>query len=509
MSTQTPCNEVEAATDLIVVGGGGAGLAAAVAAASRGIAVVVLEAGPALGGTTLLSVGSMTAAGTRIQRAAGVSDSADMFLEDMRSAAGDGWDRDNPTLRCVFAAEAGQTIDWLERLGVVFAGPFPEPPNRANRMHNAVPGPRVYIAALERAATRAGARILVDAPVRHLQTDDRGDVVGVVFEEGGKPVRLLARRGVVLATGDFSGNQPMRDRFLQDVARIARPVNAASTGDGHELASRAGAVLLNMDAAVGPQLRFQRGTAAGLPERLPTWRWLGRMGAVAIGKAPAWMLRPIIRSLLVAHMSPSPRLFQEGAVLIDRAGNRLDETEAAAAVARADGSSAFIILDDRLARLFSKHPYFISTAPSISHAFLGDYEKARPELVRRGPTVAALARELGISAAVLEASVRSLSDGPFVALGPVHGVLTVTDGSVRIDERCRVLRDDGSAVDGLYAVGTVGLGGMLMKGHGTRISWAMTSGRIAGETVARRVPAARVALREPGHPPVARSGHGA
>jgi fumarate reductase flavoprotein subunit len=56
-----------------------------------------------------------------------------------------------------------------------------------------------------------------------------------------------------------------------------------------------------------------------------------------------------------------------------------------------------------------------------------------------------------------------------------------------------VLREDGSPIPGLLAVGGVGQGGMLLKGHGHHIGWAMTSGRLAGTALAdarpERVPA--------------------
>ena len=43
-----------------------------------------------------------------------------------------------------------------------------------------------------------------------------------------------------------------------------------------------------------------------------------------------------------------------------------------------------------------------------------------------------------------------------------------------------------SPADG-YTIG-IGQGGMALKGHGLHLSWAMTSGRLAGEYVSRRMP---------------------
>ena len=51
--------------DIVIVGAGGSGLAAAVAAADAGASVILLEKCSTIGGTTALSVGSISAAGTR------------------------------------------------------------------------------------------------------------------------------------------------------------------------------------------------------------------------------------------------------------------------------------------------------------------------------------------------------------------------------------------------------------------------------------------------------------
>jgi fumarate reductase flavoprotein subunit len=72
-------------------------------------------------------------------------------------------------------------------------------------------------------------------------------------------------------------------------------------------------------------------------------------------------------------------------------------------------------------------------------------------------------------------------------MGPVFSMLTVTEGAVAVDTELRVLRADGTPIGGLRAVGGVGQGGMLLKGHGHHIGWAMTSGRLAGQSVSRNL----------------------
>jgi fumarate reductase flavoprotein subunit len=102
--------------------------------------------------------------------------------------------------------------------------------------------------------------------------------------------------------------------------------------------------------------------------------------------------------------------------------------------------------------------------------------------------VNALAAKLGMDASRLAVSLKGLQPGELFALGPVRAMLTITEGGLAVDEQCRVLREDGQAIDGLYAVGGIGQGGMALKGHGLHLVWAMTSGRLAGEMVSRRMP---------------------
>ena len=68
--------------DVIVVGAGGSGLAAAISVARHGGRAMVLERQPQPGGTTGIAVGSLTAAGTSLQRAASIDDCAADHAED-------------------------------------------------------------------------------------------------------------------------------------------------------------------------------------------------------------------------------------------------------------------------------------------------------------------------------------------------------------------------------------------------------------------------------------------
>ncbi len=478
--------------DVVVLGGGGAGLSAALSAAQRGARTLLVERQPTLGGSTAISIGSFTAAGTRWQRQRGIADSPEDFFADMAMIPGVEPGDDNPELRALLAVEAAQTLAWLSDLGVPFVGPFPEPPHRVPRMHNVVPDSRMYIAQLRRAARHAGVKFLPNASLVELRMDPQGVAcVGAVVEVDGQKVDLPATRGVVVATGDFSGNGGMRRAHLSAAAAAAVPANPASTGDGQRLIAAIGGRLRAMHFSTGPKLRFRPAQRSGFVARLPLWPPLMKFGARIVQLVPPRALGFYVKSVLVVHMQPSPRLFEAGAILVNLNGRRFcDERESTKPLALEPDSTGYVILDAVIADRFSKAPDFISTAPGIAYAYLPDYARARPDLVHRARDAHDLAQQLGLQVEALEEAVRSATGfqtTELVALGPVVSTVTVTEGGALVDTSCRVIHESGHAIPGLFAAGGVAQGGMHLAGHGLHIAWAMTSGRIAGATAARRM----------------------
>jgi len=73
-----------------------------------------------------------------------------------------------------------------------------------------------------------------------------------------------------------------------------------------------------------------------------------------------------------------------------------------------------------------------------------------------------------------------LSEPPFLAVR-VRAAVTHTIGGLRIDDRARVRRPDGTPVQGLYAAGA-DAGGIFTGGYGSGLAAALVFGRIAAET---------------------------
>jgi succinate dehydrogenase/fumarate reductase flavoprotein subunit len=478
----------EESFDVVVVGGGAAGLAAAIEARAAGASVVLLEKNPALGGSTAWSIGSVTATRTPHQRARGIVDSPADHWADMPGFAGPLAGRDNDALRRLLCDDMPATFQWLLDSGVRFMGPMPEPPHRQPRMHNVLPNSRSFIYHLGRRARRAGVKIRTGAAVTGL-VREQGRVVGVDVDLSGAPARFVARRGVVLAAGDFTNSPGFKSRFMGPQEAKIEGVNPTATGDGQRLAEALGARIVNGDLALGPEIRFIAPARETFVRRLPPWRWLAVSMKWSLDWLPSALLRPFMMKFLTTALAPSLALFEAGAVLVNRRGERFaNELEKPAwHLADQPGKVGWIILSDELAKRFSAWPNFVSTAPGIAYAYIPDYRRNRPDVYTQAATLGELAQKLGMPPESLAAGTISFAGqpGPFVALGPVRPVFVHSEGGLAVDTEHRVLGPGDAPLPGLYAAGSTGQGGLLLKGHGHHLGWSFVSGRRAGRFAAQ------------------------
>ncbi len=486
--------------DVVVVGGGGSGLAAAVSAAEHGARVVLLEKNPALGGTTAWSVGVVTSSCTPNQRRMGIVDSPQAHYEDMALFSKKYTTKDdNDALRRVLADHLPETVQWLSNLGVEFYGPIAESPHRQPRMHNALPGSRAYIYHLQRRARQIGVQIITDARAQRLMHED-GRVTGVEFDVQGRAgMTVRAACGVILTTGDYSANPEMKRELISEQVAQMPPVNPSSTGDGQRMALALGARILNGEMHLAG-VRFVRPPHPSWISTLPPATWFMRLTNFALRNVPSSLVRRFVMSFLTSVLVPSHHMFESGAILVNRNGERFaDETsKMIVELASQPDSDAYIVMDGDLARKFSGPPHEVSTAPGFAFAYLGDYERNRPDLFRTGNTPEELARNMGITPEKLAATIREynaagpvarkqrppLRSPPYVALGPVRNYVNFTDGGLAISNNLEVLDAQSQAIPGLYAAGSSGQGGLLLKGHGHHLGWAFTSGKLAGRIAA-------------------------
>jgi glycine/D-amino acid oxidase-like deaminating enzyme len=493
--------------DVLVIGAGGSGMSAAISAATSGASVLVLEKRPKAGGSTAMSVGSFTAANTSYQYRAGVNDGIEEFVRDMAVANGPREADENTALRRLLAEYAGPTVEWLSSIGVQFLGPTPEPPYDKPRMHNVVPNSRAYAVALLRECRRRGVEVRTGVRVRTLLRNVAGEVVGARAGD----VDHLARRGVVLATGDYSASTEFKARYVSEAAARVPPVNPYNTGDGFRLGTEVGAVMVQMDRLY-EGLRFFPSRRPDPIKILPAHPVVSRVMRFVAEHVPR-LLTLVARGALTSWVAPNNTMYQAGAILVGPGGRRIANEDTDSAMARAvaadDANTAYMIFDHQVATLFSAWPHPVSTFPGVAYAYVEDYRRFRPDVYHCADTLPGLAASIGVDPHQLQRTVdrwntdvaggadsefgrerlgHGVRTGPFYALGPLGAFVTLTDGGLAVDDRLRVTDSSGAAVPGLWAAGSTGQGGLQLVNHGLHIGWAMVSGRLAGRHAAAAEP---------------------
>ena len=287
--------------------------------------------------------------------------------------------RDNDPLRRILCEHVPETFAWLLSLGVRFYGPMPEPPHRVPRMHNVLPNSRSYIWHLERHARRIGVAIRCGTRARRL-IQDGGRVIGV---ETGNAERILA-----------APRRRARGRRLHQRRRAQAPLHLRAGRQGRRRQSRprpATARPWRSSSARASSTAIWRSAPRSASSRRSATAWcggcrpgllLGSFMAWSLDHMPPALLRPFVMSFVTTALAPSPALFEAGAVLINRQGERFcDELdEPALALPDQPDGQAYILLDQTIAEKFSAWPNFISTAPGVAYAYLADYRRNRKDV---------------------------------------------------------------------------------------------------------------------------------
>ncbi len=417
----------EMETDVLVVGGGIAGLSAALTAAGTGVKVALIDKMPAVGGTTAISGGYLIAQGSKLYAAdANEYDNLDGFIsyweERMAYSSAQSGYPDWARLRGVLG-ETGRTIDFLSENGVpwgehVFVGFGPYPVAACNG------GGANLVATMLDACVNKGVTVLTECKAQSLMVED-GEVVGALCETNDSIVTFKAK-SVVLATGGISQNQELVAKYSPKISAAGViPISAvSSTGDG---------LVMAIDAGAGVFDEFATAICATTVDPA--------LGALADASG-------LTTAAQLGVNNKGERFASESALYYDALASDMIQ----------DGNAPFW--------------YIYDSANSDLSAVLES--GAQAGCVAKGETVQELAGAMGVDAGALEATFAryaelvaagndedlgkdksllvALEKAPYYAVkfypttfGSVGGVLTSEEG--------RVLRQDGSVLEGLYAAG--------------------------------------------------------
>jgi fumarate reductase flavoprotein subunit len=442
-------------TDVIVIGGGAAGWSAALAAVESGASVLLIEKLPESGGSSALSGGCLALAGTDLQAAQGVVDSSDILFKDLCEV---GQHVNDAALVRTYCDAQLATYDWLKQAGVTFS-PVIETASGQSvpRVHTVDPADMVR--ALKAAAERRGkVDYRPNAAAKTLLADEGGRVKGVRLEDGAE---LIADKAVIVASGGFAKNPEMLDQYAPQYAEAVFVAGAGSQGDGLRMATALGADLCDMD--------FVKGTFGKHPTDETNDHSLQAVykGAIAVNQdGQRFVDESISYKLLGDAVMAQP--WHTGYQIMDQGifdtgddrvrildfGRRLEE--------------GLFYVGDTLKELAAQIEIEPDTLVATVTRYNGYVEAGHdPEFGRKH-----LVHQHG--------ALRKIETPPFYAY-PSTAVVFGTYCGLRIDSNARVLRANGSLIEGLFAAGEV-TGGFHGAAYmtGSALGKAVVFGRIAG-----------------------------
>jgi succinate dehydrogenase/fumarate reductase flavoprotein subunit len=332
--------------------------------------------------------------------------------------------------------------------------------------------------------------ILFSADVEDLSI--QGDrIAGVVIRHGSRDRPIVARRGVVLATGGFSHDAALRKRFFPAGAGLVSATNTSGTGNGIRLATTAGSAL-NTDATSAaywvPASLFRRtdGSRGVFPHTVTDRAKPGVIAVNAVGRRfvnEALSYHEFVLAMLRDGNGEPDRPFH---LICDRAflwAYGLGRIKPFTRNYRRYVVSGELIEAADVAQLAAK----IGIKPSVLTATLASYnegaKEGRDPEFGRGSTI--YQRHLGDISHKPNPCVAPIVSAPFFAMR-IHPADLGTAIGMKVDAQARVLREDGTPIAGLYACGNDM--GSIMNGNcpgpGITLGPALTFGYIAGRHLA-------------------------
>jgi succinate dehydrogenase/fumarate reductase flavoprotein subunit len=342
-------------------------------------------------------------------------------------------------------------------------------------------GDRVW-SLLDRQIKKRGIKIMLGTPAKELVKNEKGEIVGVIAESGGKNIFIKAKRAVIMTCGGFEFDEELKREYLtpNPIFSFGNPDN---TGDGIRMVQKIGAALWHMTKQ-----------ATYLAPKVPDYE----------------------AGFVINLLAP-------GFIYVDKHGRRwADEThiechEFWLPLSHFDTEHfeyprvpTYLIFDEEVRRIgpisYATMGYNVITKKYIWSS--DNSAEIKKGWIIQAKTVPELAKRLSIDEKTLVNTINRYNElgkagkdadfgrpreflkalePPYYAIS-LWPVLFNTQGGPRRDKEARVLDPDGKPIPRLYAAGEFGsIWGFLYQ-TSTNFSETVIFGRIAGKNAAKLPP---------------------
>ena len=449
--------------DVVIIGCGCAGMAAAIEAKKAGASPVILEKMSRPSGNTIYSGGIINATNTYVQKQQGVKDTLEDFYNDMMKVS---LGRGDAELTRMYVEKSGEQIQWLTDVCGVKFRPLENEVWPMLQPGHVVDGPmNPHGAQLSKhmldTVKKLDIPVMFNTKVIEITSDPILRATGVkAVVDDEELVTIVAKGGVIVATGGFHANKEMIARYMGgNTAWMPIRGSTCLTGENISLTQKFNPMYVNMD-------QFHGGPIHG-PTRA------------------------------------NPSIMVNYGLLVKYDGTRfIDEVETYVRVAKSmpiliPDNKAFIIIDDQV------------TGISTVQDRIKRYQRAKAQYFTAN-TIEELAQKAGLPVETLVKVVneynqavkagkaaeltppntlenpRLIEKAPFYAF-PFMGGMTATFGGPKITKKAEMLNTEGKPIPGLYGAGNA-IGGLLYDDYigGSQLCAALIWGRVAGVEAAAR-----------------------
>ena len=501
-----PAAAQEADADVVIIGAGGGGLSAALEAVEQGAShVIVLEMTAKTGGALNFTSGSMSAAGTIIQKEEGIEDSVESYIADIMKNGSDFGGQPSLELVTLYANQAAEVFDWLYESGLkdntysvdratgnraVFAPEHalysvqrtykPSPDDKTKYKSAAHEVLDTLVNADERIT------VLTNTKATELVANDKGQVLTVVAEGPDGEVSYTASKAIIVCTGGYSANGKLMAQYVPYGEEYLAGGAPGSDGNGLLLMQKVGGALNEASMSAIPTfpmgLQSKDNPKTGSIANTYTWK----TGGIVVNQEGKRFCNetesnPAVREVALEE--------QPGAVQYDIFTDKILEDLRAA--------NGAYFYDAYFAEEGQPGAHVKVTAGSIEELAekigvpaenLAATVEAYNAAVEAGGTDE-FGRLYDGTKTTYNLAVNKIEGDTYYAV-PLHALFVMTLGGITANENMQVLDENGTPIPGLYAAGEVvgGIWGKFVSG-GTGVMGPIVFGKIAARHAMMSEPA--------------------